>query len=435
MNAAANAAAAAASASMNAWALYANTTVGAAKIAADAEADASEAFTLSAIDHFLQAVADQAAAEKTATKDIAADQADAVHDSVSASQTRATDEANTAKDDADAKIDAAQEASNGVVDLIYVYNVASIGVGLLATTTATGFALLRENGGITAVSSAQRDAINAGYTKAIADLAADLVGRNANEAFDDPIAIAAATNSAKAGVREAWQNVSNLRARAAETFAGMGPGGFAMTVAGFIGGVSDAFRFAWDGLTDGNYIHHLTNPSLMDQDLRIIDNAAKGVFVGAITAAGIVVAAPLLIAGGTAMLTAGGLSAATATTVSGGTVTGGVFLLGAGGGLNLYFSSLNAYREGNWDQLSYNAGLLIGGLIVGGHQGRALVYEMTGRPSPAPVGFWAQVLHEGASVYRPGGEFGFFSFSFWATAPTPLSGAGAVGLGSGVNAN
>ena len=247
MNVAANAAAAAANASMNAWALYANATAGAAKIAADAEADASEAFTLSAIDHFLTAIEDQAAAVKDATKDIAADQADAAHDAISAGETRATTETNLAKADADAKIDAAQEASNGVVDLIYVYNVASIGVGLLATTAATGFALLRENGGITAVSAAQRDAINASYTQTISILADDLIGRNANEALDDPIAIAAANQSATAAVRDAWQNISNLQARAAETFAGTGPGGYGMMVAGMFSGLEEIGEIGWAG--------------------------------------------------------------------------------------------------------------------------------------------------------------------------------------------
>jgi len=124
---------------------------------------------------------------------------------------------------ADASIDAAQTAADGTVDLVYTFTVASIGVRFIATTAATGFALLRENNSITAVSTAQREAINAGYTKAIDDLAADLDGHNANEALDDSIAIAAAQQSAKQGIRAAWQNVNNFQARAAETFAETGP--------------------------------------------------------------------------------------------------------------------------------------------------------------------------------------------------------------------
>jgi hypothetical protein len=38
-----------------------------------------------------------------------------------------------------------------------------------------------------------------------------LAGRNANEALDDPIAIAAAQQSATEGVRAAWQNVKRIR--------------------------------------------------------------------------------------------------------------------------------------------------------------------------------------------------------------------------------
>ncbi len=130
------------------------------------------------------------------------------------------------------------------MDLVYTFTVASIGVRFIATTAATGFALLRENNGISSVSSARRDAINAGYTKAIDDLAADLAGHNANEALDDPIAVAAAQKSAKEGVRAAWQNVNNLQGRAAETFAGMGPGGWGMTIAGMTGWF-DGSWFDW----------------------------------------------------------------------------------------------------------------------------------------------------------------------------------------------
>ena len=100
-----------------------------------------------------------------------ADQATAAHGSVAASQGIAIDAANAAKTNADASIDAAQTAANELAGYVYAYTVASIGVGLVATTASTGFALLRETSGITAVSAAQRSGINAGYTKAIADLA------------------------------------------------------------------------------------------------------------------------------------------------------------------------------------------------------------------------------------------------------------------------
>ena len=113
---------------------------------------------------------------------------------------------------------------------------------------------MREHGGITAVSAAQRDAINASHAQTIATLADDLIGRNANEALDYPIAIAAANQSATAGVRDAWQNVSNLQARAAETFAGTGPGGWGMMIAGYMGGLDEwgqIFAGGWTGVGHG----------------------------------------------------------------------------------------------------------------------------------------------------------------------------------------
>lgn len=245
-NLAATAAAVAANVGMSTWAAYANATAAVGKAAADAQADASEAFTLSAVNQFLTATAADAAASTSASKAISADLATAGHTAVAANQALAITQANAAKTNADASIDAAQTAANGLAGYVYAYTVASIGVGLIATTASTGFALLRENSGITAVSGSQRSVINAGYTKTIADLAADLAGRNANEALDDPIAIAAAQQIATEGVRAAWQNVNNLQARAAETFAGMAPGGGAgMFIVGFMGGVNDAFDITW----------------------------------------------------------------------------------------------------------------------------------------------------------------------------------------------
>jgi hypothetical protein len=127
--------------------------------------------------------------------------------------------------------------------------VVSIGVNLIASTAATGFALLREHSAINAMTTAQKDAINAACTATLANLASDLIGRNASESLDDPIAIAAATNNAAQAVKAAWQNVNNLQSRAASTFAGTGPGGFAMTFAGFTGWF-DGGWFNWSGFAD-----------------------------------------------------------------------------------------------------------------------------------------------------------------------------------------
>jgi hypothetical protein len=140
-------------------------------------------------------------------------------------------------------------ASNDAADAVHTYVVASIGVKLIASTAATGFALLRENSAITAMTTAQKSAINATHTATLSNLADDLTGRNASEALDDPIAIAAAGKSAAEANKAAWENVRNLQARAAITFAGTGPGagGFAMGVAGFFSWDSwSQFVISWD---------------------------------------------------------------------------------------------------------------------------------------------------------------------------------------------
>ena len=100
------------------------------------------------------------------------------------------------------------------------------------------------------MTTAQKSAINATHTATLSNLADDLIGRNASEALDDPIAIAAAGNAAAAANKAAWETVRNLQARAAITFAGTGPGagGFAMGFAGFTGWVGDQFDVVWAGI-------------------------------------------------------------------------------------------------------------------------------------------------------------------------------------------
>ena len=46
----------------------------------------------------------------------------------------------------------------------------------------------------------------------------------------------------------AWQEVNNINARAAETFAGLGPGGWGMSVAGFIGWTGEWGDIIWAGI-------------------------------------------------------------------------------------------------------------------------------------------------------------------------------------------
>ena len=201
--------------------------------------------------------ADEAAAVKTAAKAVASAEATAATATVAAGQVLAIVAIGAGKVFADANIAASLTASNGTIDAVHTYVVASIGVNLVASTVATCLALLRENGAISALTDAQKTAINAAHAATLANLAADLSGRNANEALDDPIAIAAAQKAAADGVKAAWQNVSNLQARAASTFTGTGPngGGFAMTFAGFTAGVGDVFQIGWAGVVGAGQGH------------------------------------------------------------------------------------------------------------------------------------------------------------------------------------
>jgi hypothetical protein len=234
---------------MSALLSFVTTTIMAAKAESDTKADAAEARIVAEVGNALTATADEAAAATTATKSVAGAQSLAAGASVLAGQIFALAAAGAGKLFADANIAAALEASNDAVDAVHTYVVASIGVNLIASTAATGFALLRENSAISAMTTAQKSAINATHTATLANLSDDLTGRNASEALDDPIAIAAAGNAAAAANKAAWETVRNLQARAAITFAGTGPGagGFAMGFAGFTGWVGDQFDVVWAG--------------------------------------------------------------------------------------------------------------------------------------------------------------------------------------------
>jgi hypothetical protein len=240
---------AAGTAEISALVSFVTTVVNAAKAQADAMADAAEARVVTEVGHALTATADEAAAATTAAKAVASAQAAAATATVAAGQVLAIAAIGAGKVFADANIDASLTASNGAVDAVHTSVVASIGVNLVASTAAIGLALLRENGAISALTDAQKTVINAAHASTLANLAADLSRRNANEALDDPIAIAAAQKAAADGVKAAWQNVSNLQARAASAFAGTGPngGGFAMTFAGLFTIDSwSSFVISWD---------------------------------------------------------------------------------------------------------------------------------------------------------------------------------------------
>jgi hypothetical protein len=248
---------------MTALISYVTSVATAAKTESDAQADAAEARVIASVGDALTATAEEATVATTAAKAMAG--AEAIAEIAFALASQAWVQVTAAADltFANSSIDASLTASNDAVDAVHAYVVASIGVNLIASTAATGFALLREHSAINAMTTAQKAAINAACTATLANLASDLTGRNASEALDDPIAIAAATNNAAQAVKAAWQNVNNLQSRAASTFAGMGPGGFAMTFAGFTTGVGDFF----DGFGSG-YWHYLTNPSEMSTGLQ-----------------------------------------------------------------------------------------------------------------------------------------------------------------------
>jgi hypothetical protein len=215
----------------------------------EAKAISAAARIATEVGNALIATADEAAAATAAAKSVAGAQALAAGASVLAGQVLTIAAAGAGKVFADANIAASLTASNDAADAVHTYVVASIGVNLIASTAATGFALLRENAAITAMTTAQKSAINATHTATLSNLADDLIGRNASEALDDPIAIAAAGNAAAAANKAAWETVRNLQARAAITFAGTGPGagGFSMGFAGFTGWVGDQFDVVWAG--------------------------------------------------------------------------------------------------------------------------------------------------------------------------------------------
>ena len=239
----------AASTGMTALISYVTSVATAAKTESDAQADAAEARVIASGGDALTATAEEATAATIAAKAMAG--AEAIAEIASALASQAWVQVTAAADltFANSSIDASLTASNNAVDAVHAYVVASIGVNLIASTAATGFALLREHSAIAAMTTAQKDAINAACTATLANLASDLIGRNASEALDDPIAIAAATNNAAQAVKAAWENVNNLQARAAITFAGTGPGagGLAMGVAGFFSWESwSQFVISWD---------------------------------------------------------------------------------------------------------------------------------------------------------------------------------------------
>jgi hypothetical protein len=204
---------------MTALISYVTSVATAAKTESDAQADAAEARVIASVGDALTATAEEATVATTAAKAMAGAEAIATIAGAIASKLWVQVTAAAEQTFANSSIDASLTASNDAVDAEHTYVVVSIGVNLIASTAATGFALMREHSAINAMTTAQKDAINA------------------------------ATNNAAQAVKAAWQNVNNLQSRAASTFAGTGPGGFAMTFAGFTGWF-DGGWFNWSGFAD-----------------------------------------------------------------------------------------------------------------------------------------------------------------------------------------
>jgi RHS repeat-associated protein len=186
------------------------------------------------------------------------------------------------------------------------------------------------------------------------------------------------------------------------------------------------------------YGYVLSNPTnLIDPVgqgwLSVVGNFALGVAVGAAVAVAVVVAAPLVASAGAAVLVAAGVSAATATTVAAATVTTSLFVAGTVGTITTGVHIYKSAKCGNWDEVAYSAGNIVGGVAVGvSGGGRAISEGLMGRPSAAP-NTWSisKVLkYEWDMRYIP--NLGPPGLNYWATAPTPFSGGYTATFTSGL---
>jgi RHS repeat-associated protein len=181
-----------------------------------------------------------------------------------------------------------------------------------------------------------------------------------------------------------------------------------------------------------DYTYYLLHPTEMDKDLQIAQNAALGVSAGAASSALVLVAAPAAANAGAWYLWGAGFSATEAATVSSGTVTAGLGILAFYGGYNQTTSSIVAYQEGDWNQLAYNTGLLVGGLLAapGARPHLANGFPGVTKSSAPPV--WRPIAtfrYEIDKAYNP--QLGPPNLGYFATGPTPASGAVANALTTG----
>lgn len=209
---------------------------------------AAQAHTATAAASYVTMVASSAAAATAANKAMSAEATSAAIAANAAAATATLASIDASEAHAIAMTDASLAAANAYSDAVFSYIGGALPAQLTAEIAAIDASLARQQTGISAVTTARTSAAGAGLTKTLADLDAALTAANEAAALDDPVAIAAASRDAAAAVAAAWQEVNNINTRAAETFAGQGPGSFAMSVAGFMGWAGEWGDIIWAGI-------------------------------------------------------------------------------------------------------------------------------------------------------------------------------------------
>ena len=158
----------------------------------------------------------------------------------------------------------------------------------------------------------------------------------------------------------------------------------------------------------------------------------EGVVVGAGVAIVVVVAAPEIAAGGAIALGWAGVEATTATTASTAIVTGGLGVSAVWGGSRIAGDAVGSAQAGNWNQVSYDAGTLTGGFLVGGFGGgRYIADNVSPTPSTVPPSWNPFTADEGYGFVRnPNLPLTTDIYNWLGTGPTPTSGGTSAGLTS-----
>jgi hypothetical protein len=161
-----------------------------------------------------------------------------------------------------------------------------------------------------------------------------------------------------------------------------------------------------------------------------------GVAIGAATAAVIVLAAPEIVAGGTATLIWAGVAEATAATAATATVTAGLGVGAVYGASGVAGDIAGSVQGHNWNQVAYDAGTLTGGALVGGFGGgRYIADNVSPTPSTVPPSWNPFTADEGYGFVRdPSLPLTTDIYNWLGTGPTPTSGGtSAAGIAAGLN--